>query len=160
MGVCVVTDDGVVDEGAGEVVVGGVVLVKHGGGDVGDVAAGVGLAGDVDFKILDAEDILPVFEEFDEVLGDFFFRGGGYFADGVAGADRLLDPEHIGEVDPRVRILDGGVGSRLPSKPSVFLEEAFEGTATRASVQPDCDFVNRLTNGWLEDVEKAPGRIA
>jgi len=62
-----VADAGVVNEGAAEVEVCFVFLVQHCGGDVGDVAARVAFAGDVDFEVLDAEEQFEIFEEVDKV---------------------------------------------------------------------------------------------
>ena len=90
----VLADAGVVDEGAVQVEVSGVVLVDHGAGDVGHVAAGVRFAGDVDLHVLDAEHFFKVLEEAEELVGHVFFVGRGCGPDGEAGADRLFDPVH------------------------------------------------------------------
>lgn len=52
-----------------------VVLFNHSSGDVWNIAARIGLAGDVDLEVLDSKDCLEVFKKFDKVLGNFFFTG-------------------------------------------------------------------------------------
>ena len=42
--------------------------------------------------MLDTEDSLPILEEMDEVLGDFFLGLGGHLSNGEASPDGLLDP--------------------------------------------------------------------
>ena len=91
----VATDARVVDHGARDVVVGWVVGVEHGGGDVGHVAAGVGLAGYEDLVVLDAEDVFPILEELDEILSGFFLCCSFMASLSVACSDGLLDPEHV-----------------------------------------------------------------
>lgn len=44
--------------------------------------------------------------------------------------------------------------SWLPQEPAVLLEKALQGTATGSAVQPNCDFVDRFSNGWVEHEEQ------
>ena len=68
-------------------------------------------------------------------------------------------PEHVGQVDPRVRVLHGRISAWQPKEATSLLEEAFHGTAARSAIHPDGDFVNGLSNGRLEDIEKRPRLI-
>jgi hypothetical protein len=68
-------------------------------------------------------------------------------------------PEHVGQVDPRVWVLHGCISTWLPKEATSLLEEAFHGTAARSAIHPDGDFVNGLSNGRLEDIEKRPRLI-
>ena len=43
---------------------------------------------------------------------------------------------------------------------AILLEEAFERTAARAAVQPDCDFIDRVANPRLEGEEERPAGVA
>ena len=49
--------------------------------------------------------------------------------------------------------------SRLPQESAILLEKALQGTATRATIQPNCDFVYRLADGWIEHEEQRSGGI-
>ena len=89
-------DGRVVDQPAGHIVVGRVVGVEHRRGDVRHVAPRVRLAGDVDLVVLDAEDVLPVLEELDEVLCGFLLGGRRWRAGCESRANRLFDPQHVG----------------------------------------------------------------
>lgn len=91
---------------------------------------------------------------------------------GRRGAGERKLTEHVGQVDPRVGVLNGRVGAGLPEEAAVLLEEAGEGAAARSAVEPDGDFVagtvslvfwwsgghsgylHRLANGGLEDEEE------
>jgi len=94
LGVGKVTNARVIRERSAEVEILGVILIQHGGRDVRDVSTCVRLASDVDLVVLDAEQLLKVFEEFDKVLGSLLLGGGSWGTDGEAGADGLLDPEY------------------------------------------------------------------
>lgn len=49
--------------------------------------------------------------------------------------------------------------SWLPQKSAILLEKALQRTATRSAVQPDCDFLDGLSNRWVEHKEERSGRI-
>ena len=85
----------VVHQGAGEVEMGGVVLVEHGGGYVWDVSTSVRLACDVDLEVGDVEYGLEILEEIDEIGGHLFFIRDVRRSRGIACADRLIDPENM-----------------------------------------------------------------
>ena len=44
--------------------------------------------------------------------------------------------------------------SWLPQEPAVLLEKALQGTATGSAVQPNRDFVDRFSNGWIKHKEQ------
>lgn len=44
--------------------------------------------------------------------------------------------------------------SRLPQEPAVFLEKALQGTATGSTIQPNGNFVDGFSNGWIEHEEQ------
>lgn len=75
-----------------QVVVFLVLLVKHGGRDVRDVAASIALTGHVNLEVLNSERLLEVLEELDKVLRRLFLGGGSRLADGVTSPDGLIDP--------------------------------------------------------------------
>ena len=71
----------------------------------------------------------------------------------------MILPEHISEVHPRVRILHGCKSARLPGESAVLLDEAFEGAAARASIQPDRHFVYGITDLRLKYKEQRSGIV-
>lgn len=88
----VATNAGVIDQGALEVVVFGIVLVQHRRRDVWYIATSIRLAGDVNFVVLDAKGVLEVLEEVDEVLSDLRLGGCCLGTLGEARAYGLLNP--------------------------------------------------------------------
>ena len=116
----------VVDHQAGHVVVGLVIGVEEGGGDVGAVEAGIGFAGDVHLVALHGKGINEVLPETHELSGDILLASGGDVAGREAGADGLLDPDDVGQGVPAPRVLDGLVSTILPEERSVLLEETFQ----------------------------------
>jgi hypothetical protein len=49
-------------------------------------------AGDIDLEVLDAKDLLKVFEELDKVLGNFLLTVCCWCTDGKASSNRLSHP--------------------------------------------------------------------
>lgn len=56
-------------------------------------------AGDVDLKVLDAKDLLKIFEECDKVLGNFLFAACGRRPNGKAGPNGLFHPTAVSARD-------------------------------------------------------------
>lgn len=117
---------GVIHQDALDVKVRLVVTVEHGVRDVRDVVTGVTFAGDVDLPSLQSERVDEVLEEAQELPRYVRFARRGRRALTEARTDRLLDPDHIGQVDPGVGVLDRSEGAILPQKRAVLLEEAFQ----------------------------------
>lgn len=108
----VVVDGRVVDLNTFDVVVLGVVLVKHGIGDIRNILPCVGLASDVDFVSSQTESVHEVLPKGQELVGDVglvhYFGGGSRRCWRETRADWLVDVHHVGQVCPRV-----GVANRL-----------------------------------------------
>jgi hypothetical protein len=49
----------------------------------------------------------------------------------------LFDPEHVGQVGPRIGVLNGGERAGHPGEGSVFSQETGERRATGATIQPE-----------------------
>lgn len=62
-----------------------------------------------------------------------------------------IEPKNVNDI---LWILNRRKCSWLPQKSAILLEKAFQGTATGAAIQPNCDFVYRLSNGWIEHEEQ------
>jgi hypothetical protein len=135
------------------------VPVDHLGRNVRHVLARVALPRDEDLELLHAEQLLEVLEEVHKVLGDVQLVRRRHLADGEPGADRLFDPQHVGEVDPRVRVDLRRVLAPRPLEQAVLLQETFEGAAAGAAVQPDGDLVHGLADGGLEDEVECSGGV-
>ena len=67
-----------------------------------------------------------------------------------------LEPNNIHDI---LWIFDRRKCSWLPQESAILLEKALQGTATGAAIQPNCDFVDRLSNSWIEHEEQRPGGI-
>lgn len=85
---------GIVDHDGLDVVVGGVVGVEHGVGDVGDIVSCVTLAGDEYLAALQSEGIHEVLEKAEELRGYFVLVRCCWSPLREAGANRLLNPNH------------------------------------------------------------------
>lgn len=79
--------------------------------NVGDIIASIALSRDVDRESFHSERIDKVLEETQELCRDFSFIGSRLGALTEACADRLLDPDHVGQIRPAVRVRDRPVGS-------------------------------------------------
>jgi hypothetical protein len=53
----------------------------------------------------------------------------------------LVNPDHICQIYPGIRIGDGTEGTRLPQEWSILLEQPIERTAARPAVQPEDDLI-------------------
>lgn len=142
-----------------QIVVVRIVLVDKRSGDIRHVATRVALASDVDLELLDAKELFKVLEELDKVFGRLFLPSGSRGASRKPGTDGLINPEHVGQVDPRIRVLNRSESAGLPAEATILLQKGFHGTAARTAIQPDGDLVNRGTNGGLEDEEQLARRV-
>jgi len=112
----VITEDGVVDCHTGKVVVNRIVRIDEGVRNIGDVEAAVALTGQVNLAVLNLEGIDKALVEANEFLAklDFVCDVGNTLR--KADADGLLNPHHVGQVDPCIWILRGCDRPRFPSK--------------------------------------------
>ncbi len=111
----IVVDTGIVDHYALCVEVGGVILVQHGIGNVRHVATGIRLASNVNLAVLQTEGVDKVLEETKELLGNLVFVGGSRCTLRKASANRLLNPDHVGQVGPIPWVVNGaGARAILP----------------------------------------------
>ena len=49
-------------------------------------------------------------------------------------SDRLLDPEHVCQVDPCVGVLHGRESAGFPGKRAILSQQTAEGTASRSAI--------------------------
>ncbi|KAB8737527.1 hypothetical protein FH972_026486 [Carpinus fangiana] len=137
-----------------------VFAVEHGAGNVGDIVAGVALACDIDFLVVQTEGVDEALEEAKEGLCDLLLVGLGGLALREASTDRLLDPDHVGQIDPCVGVLDGTKGTILPDDGAILLEETLERTAARSAVQPDGNLILGQRVRGREEPEIEGSRLA
>jgi hypothetical protein len=105
------------------VVVRSIVVIQHGACDIRDVLSGITLTSDVHLVALHAKGVDEVLPESVELSSNI-----GLIVDkGVSGRetsrDWLINPYHVCEVCPGVRVGYWGVSTGLPREGSVFLEE-------------------------------------
>ena len=67
-----------------------------------------------------------------------------------------LEPNNVHSL---LGILNRRKCSWLPQESAILLEKALQGTATGPAIQPDCDFVDRRSNSWIEHEEQRSGGI-
>lgn len=90
-----ISDNGVVDGDSTELVVVVVVGSDEGVGDVGDVLAGVGLAGDVGCGALEFKSVDEVLPEAGELEAELDFVGDVGLASAVTYTNGLFDPDDV-----------------------------------------------------------------
>ena len=83
----------VVDEGTREIIVRSVVLIKHRRRDVGDISSCIRLPTDINFVVLDTEQNLEVFEEFNKVLSSLDLTGRCRLSGRKPRTNGLVDPK-------------------------------------------------------------------
>lgn len=132
----VITEDWVVDCHAGEVVVNRIVCIDKGVRDVRDIEAAVALTSQVNLSVLDLKGIDKAFVEANEFLAKLNFVGDVGNALCEADADGLLDPHHVGKVDPCIWVLSRRDRPRFPSKWAILGKQTAEGTTAWTSVEP------------------------
>lgn len=126
VGVDIGTNARVVSQGPGYVEVGLVLFVEHGVGNVWHISSGIRFSRHIDLKVLDAKQFLKVLEETDKVGCNVLLTSCRDVANGEACAHRLLNPEHIGQVDPAVQIELRRVLTPCPLDVAIFLKEPFQ----------------------------------
>lgn len=97
---CAISKDRIVDTNSSQIVVLLVIRLDECIRDVWDVIATIALACEVHFAVVNFECVDEVFVEADELLAQFYFVRDVRLALRETYADRLFNPEHIGEVDP------------------------------------------------------------
>jgi len=118
-----------------------VVSVQHSICDIRYIVSSIALSCDINFLVVQIKGIQEILEKSQELRRYVCFASCGWCALRKASSDWLLDPDHVGQIDPGIRILDWLVGAILPKKRSILLKEAFERGASGASVEPDGYFV-------------------
>ena len=106
----------IVDHYAFEVETSLVFCIQETRGDVGYVLTSEALASDVNIVSLQRECISEILPEAHKLSSDVVLVVHTYVSRGVSSTDGLVNVDHIREIRPAVRILDGLVGSRLPYK--------------------------------------------
>lgn len=114
----------------------GVISGDEGICNVWNVVAAVALTSEVEIPSLDTEGLDELLVEANELLAELDLVRDIGCTLSEANADGLLDPHHVGEVDPCVRVLNGSERASFPSEWTVLSEQTAQGTATRAAIEP------------------------
>lgn len=91
-----ITDNGIIDGYAAELVVIVIVGRDESIGNIRDVVACIGLSSDVGGGALELKGVDEVLPEADELLAELYFVGDVGLALAVAYTDRLFDPDNVG----------------------------------------------------------------
>ena len=102
-----------------------ITAIDHLSGDIWHVTAGVTFSSYEDLELGDAENGLKVQEEVGKVLRNVFLARRSSFADREPSADRLLDPQDVGKIDPGVGVDVRRILAPGPLEESSLLQEAF-----------------------------------
>ncbi len=103
-----------------------IVTAKHGVRYVWDVVTRITFTGDVYLPSLQSERFDEILEETQELPRHIRFARRGRCALTEARTDRLLDPDHVRQIDPCVRVPDGCECAILPQKRTILLKEPFQ----------------------------------
>lgn len=109
-----------------QVVVRRVISIQEATGNIRHELSSIGLSGNVDLIALDRKGVDKVLEPGPELRRYVLLRCGSDIALREARSNRLFNPEDVGKLVPRVRILYGLESSVLPEEWTVFLEQALE----------------------------------
>lgn len=131
-----VANDGIVDRYTRQIVVDGIISIDKGVRDVRHVIAAIGLSGEVYFAVLHTKCFNKLLVESDKLLTKLDFIGDVWCSLRETDADWLLNPQHVGQVDPCVGVLDRLVSSCFPSERTVFREETTQRAASGTAVEP------------------------
>lgn len=135
----IVVDGRIVDLDALHIEVLFILLVQHGRGDVGNILPSIAFSSDIHLATMQIKSIHEVLEPALKLPCNILLIVDGGRPRGEASSGRLIHIDHVGQVSPRVWIADGLVGTRLPEKRAIFLQQSVERTTSRASIQPDSD---------------------
>lgn len=149
----------VVDLNTLDIVIFRVILIQHVACDVRDVLSGIGLSRQVDLpagQVEGGHEVLPEARKVSAYVDLICDVGRCTFSSRrETRADRLVNVDHVGEIDKGERVGLWRVGTTLPQERSVFLEQAIERTTPWTAVQPDGDLVAGIrVVGWEEPEEQ------
>lgn len=147
---CSITNDWVVDCHTLDVVVVLVVRVDKGICDVWHIIPSIAFTRHVHRVTVDLKSIDEALVESNEFETKLNLVGNVRNTLREPNSDRLLDPEHVSQVDPCVWVLCGRQSAGFPGKRAVFSQQTAEGAASRSAIQPDDDFVCRSICGGEE----------
>lgn len=136
-----VTKDRIVDSHTSQIVIEGVVLVDKCIGNVRHIESAVAFTSQVHFPALHIKCIHEISVKADKLLGEFHLVGNVRHALCESDAHGLFYPNHVGQVHPCVRILNGCLSASLPCEWSIFGEETAQGTTPWAAVEPYGNFI-------------------
>lgn len=91
--------------------------------NVRDVEAGIRLSSDVDLPLVHIEGVDELFVEASEFSGELHLIRNVGLSLRVTHTDRLLDPYHVGQVGPAVRVLDRAKRARFPGEWAILGQE-------------------------------------
>lgn len=153
----VLVDRRVVDLNALQVEVLGVVLLDETLGNVRNVHASIAFTSDVHLVALHAEGVDEATPKVVELVGDVNLVLGSPWTGRETSAGGLVNVDNVGQVVPRVHVADRLVDAGLPEERTVLLQQAVEGAASWAAVQPDGDLLLGVWVGRGEEPEEQTG---
>jgi hypothetical protein len=136
-----------------------VISSDEGVGNVRDVVTAVALTSEVEIPALDTEGLNELLVEANELLAKLDLVDNIGCALSETNADRLLNPHHVGKVDPSVGVLHGSKSASLPCERTVLSEQATERAAARTAIEPNGDLLLRIRVGGREEPEEELARL-
>ena len=132
----VIPNDRIVNSYTSEIVVDRVIRVDECVGDVRHVVSTITLTSQVYLSVLDLKCVDEALVETDELLTELHFVRDVRYPLCITNTDWLLNPHHVGQVDPCVGVLSRGNCARFPSKRAIFGQQTRKRTAAWAAVEP------------------------
>jgi hypothetical protein len=136
-----------------------IIPIEEFSGEIWYISAGIRLSGNIDLEFGNPEDGLEIQEEVRKIFSNVFLIGCSYVSIREAGANGLLHPQDVGQIDPRIWVYLRLIHPPAPDESAIFLKEAFEGAATGSAVEPNRNLIDRWPNSWLENEEEGTGRV-
>lgn len=145
-----ITKNRIIDRHSRKVVVRLVVGVDESIRYVRYIVPSVALASDIDLTALELEIVHPVLIESHELLCKFHLIDDVRSPLSKSDTDRLLNPEHVCQIHPRIRVWGGCKCAGLPCEGTILGNETAEGAAARATIEPknDASASKLQRNSW------------
>lgn len=126
-----------------------VIAIQHRIRNIWDIVSCVTFPRDIDFAILQSKSVHEVLPEAQEFRSNTSLIRNIWSSLREASPNRLLHPNHVGEIHPCPWVRDWSESTILPKKGSIFLQKTFKRAASRSAIKPNSDFIcGKWIRGW------------
>lgn len=131
----------IVDQDRLNVVVYRVIATQHRVRDVWHIVSRITFPRDIDFAILQSKGVHEILPKAQKFRSNASLICNVWSSLREASPNRLLYPNHVGQIHPCPRVRNWSKSSILPKKRSVFLQQAFKRAASRSAIEPNSNLV-------------------